>query len=153
MTLTRGRVPVATTVYLVAEEGDDTYLKIGVTSSDDVRARVAGLQTGNRRKLIIRKTFQGTMSTEQGLHRWFSDRRVSGEWFHFPEGDGIEKVTALLLMVAGHVEAEQAALTVDMTVQTPVAEAWRMRESGASLREIAEVTGISKSRLGRLFNS
>jgi hypothetical protein len=52
---------------------------------------------------------------------------------------------------SGDDQYQELMREVSCVASDPETTAWRMRESGASLREIAEVTGISKSSLGRLF--
>lgn len=66
-------------VYCIGERGRDLGVKIGY--SVNPTARVAELQTGNPRELVLLGAFQGTEADERDLHeRYFGDNLV-GEWF------------------------------------------------------------------------
>jgi hypothetical protein len=65
-------------IYFVS---DGEYVKIGLTDSDDVDARIAALQTGNARKIFLLGTIEGGREAEAVLHSVFSNLRVRGEWF------------------------------------------------------------------------
>lgn len=76
-------------IYLVAEEAfesrsGETYIlrdavKIGWSESPD--ARIATLQTGNPRKLILLGTKPGTVDDEKALHAKYIGQNVLQEWF------------------------------------------------------------------------
>jgi hypothetical protein len=69
---------VGTRVYFV-QAGDGGPIKIGLT--DDVRARMAQLQTGNPFKLKLLGFFIGSVHDERALHTRFARWRLEGEWF------------------------------------------------------------------------
>jgi len=58
---------------------DGDHIKIG--TSTDVRARVAGGQTMNPRKLVLIGSIPGGRQLEESLHLKFWPLRVRGEWF------------------------------------------------------------------------
>jgi hypothetical protein len=68
-------------VYFVQEEGDDAYLKIGVSSSRSFAGRMSGLRSGNARRLVVTRIVAGDVATEARLHAYFSTLRMRGEWF------------------------------------------------------------------------
>ncbi|MET9466577.1 GIY-YIG nuclease family protein [Streptomyces sp. NPDC006544] len=95
-----GRRPVdRRAVYAISSEHEPKIIKIGVAG--DVAARLNNLQTASSSKLVVRWTTggphgprrwteNGTLSDcnrgvplEEGLHKVFSGRRMSGEWFDF----------------------------------------------------------------------
>ena len=67
------------------------YIKIGITSSNDIRGRISQLQTGNPRiiRLVALFDIGGCETTLRGcerlLHWNFARNRASGEWFFFDE--------------------------------------------------------------------
>lgn len=69
-------------VYLVGEEGDDRYVKIG-ESKDHPRYRLRDLQTGNPRKLTLLGFLQCSdrLSTERQLHMKHIRQNHLQEWF------------------------------------------------------------------------
>lgn len=86
-------------VYAISSEDEPKIIKIGVAK--DVAARLNNLQTASSSKLVVRWTtggphgprrwtadgtrsdFNRGIPLEEGLHRVFSDRRMTGEWFDF----------------------------------------------------------------------
>jgi hypothetical protein len=72
-------------IYFITEEGNLDYIKIGFTDNEDVRLRIATLQTGNPRKLILVKAIEGTYEHEQALHLLFANDKIRGEWFIYSE--------------------------------------------------------------------
>jgi hypothetical protein len=56
-----------------------SLFKIG--KADDVRRRVANLQTGCPYPLEVVNVFDGGERLEGEMHEWFGHRRVHGEWF------------------------------------------------------------------------
>lgn len=65
-------------VYFVQEE-DGGPFKIGWAA--DPKRRLAGMQTGNPRKLCIRAMVSGRRSLERTMHDRFAGHRLAGEWF------------------------------------------------------------------------
>ena len=72
-------------VYVVWPLGD-VFVKIGVTRG--ILGRVAGIQTGNPRRLVLVAAFyEGELGwTERRLHMRFHELREVGEWFRL-EGE------------------------------------------------------------------
>lgn len=66
-------------IYFITE--NDSYVKIGYTESDP-EGRLAGLQTGNPRKLQIYRVVEGDIGREKALHKQFDDLHINGEWFY-----------------------------------------------------------------------
>lgn len=73
-------------VYIL-RQSDSDYYKIGYTDKDSADARLASLQTGNPRRLIIVGIItDGTLEDEALLHCRLSGYRTDGgdEWFELP---------------------------------------------------------------------
>lgn len=70
-------------VYLLSTIGDDTYYKIGFTTSSTAK-RVKQLQTGNVDHINIVCEYETTnyLKLEKMLHLHFSYESVRGEWFY-----------------------------------------------------------------------
>lgn len=71
-------------VYIVVEEGNDSIVKIGMSTVGIKRLR--GLRTGNPRPLRFHSTREfltapEAYAAEQYLHDCLKDHRVSGEWY------------------------------------------------------------------------
>lgn len=68
-------------IYFICAEGDEGYFKIGCT--DNLKGRLAQLQCGNRRKLIVYKLIESDdhFGAERIAHEHFKDYRENGEWF------------------------------------------------------------------------
>jgi hypothetical protein len=70
-------------VYLISSEieGDICY-KIGYTKRDP-KIRIREMKTGNASELKLIDSFQSKWGTqiESRLHRHFSHKKISGEWF------------------------------------------------------------------------
>ena len=64
-------------VYFVQDE--DGFIKIGY--SENVKKRLAHLQTSSRQKLSLIGSVNGDKNLESLFHRVFRDERVRGEWF------------------------------------------------------------------------
>lgn len=78
-------------IYIIAPEGSNT-VKIGYTAGEPAR-RVAGLQTGNPARLVLRWSGDGDQLLERHLHVVFNDYRVQGEWFDLSSfGDPVQAV-------------------------------------------------------------
>jgi hypothetical protein len=77
------------TVYLLSSEinGSKIY-KIGFTKRN-VENRIKEFQTGNASEIKIVETFKSKWGTkiESFLHRKFSNKKISGEWFGLNESD------------------------------------------------------------------
>lgn len=82
-------------LYLIAPEGVDRPVKIGV--ADDPQKRLRQLQTGNPTPLRIVRTFSAQSRAavndwEFHAHRLFADHRLAGEWFDLSADDIIARV-------------------------------------------------------------
>lgn len=66
-------------VYCIGEEGYDRAVKIGFSTNPE--ARVAELQTGNSRKLVLLAKKPGAPEDEVALHQRFIKQNLIGEWF------------------------------------------------------------------------
>jgi hypothetical protein len=76
--------------YIIPDHPDRVYfiqgakgspIKIGFTSWDEVKYRVALLQTGNHEKLRLLCAAPGDRYFEKAIHRVFAADRLIGEWF------------------------------------------------------------------------
>lgn len=67
-------------VYLVDEGSRESPVKFGYCY-DAPLARLAGLQTGNPRKLRLLGAQPGSYGVEQYIHGKFAEYRLAGEWF------------------------------------------------------------------------
>lgn len=65
-------------IYFLSAKGTK-FVKIGFTQ--DLKKRVAELQTSSPYELILLKEIKGSFATEQFLLRLFGASRVRGEWF------------------------------------------------------------------------
>ena len=74
-------------IYLI-QETDTDYYKIGYTSRN-LERRLAELQTGNPRRLVIVGAFEGGTFEEQKLHNKYAHRLtpVRNEWFKLSAND------------------------------------------------------------------
>lgn len=68
-------------MYLL-QDGSSVFYKIG---HGYIPARKSALQTGNPEELDLVLAIPGGEPLEKFLHRVFSNRRVRGEWFEFPD--------------------------------------------------------------------
>lgn len=67
-------------IYFV-QSGQAGPIKIGYTQHDDVRNRIAQLQTASPEPLNLLGVIEGDREKERALHRLFSAHRLHGEWF------------------------------------------------------------------------
>ena len=103
------------TIYFVRESGDITgglsnLVKIGLVEGDrSPFDRLREHQTGNPRKLLFDESqFVSTEAVayvEAQLHNSFADKRVSGEWFKFPNEVEVESAVAQARVFAANVAA------------------------------------------------
>lgn len=97
-------------IYFVGTEGGP--IKIG--KAKNVKARLAGIQTGSPYKLEILGVMMGRESLEGALHKRFSKHRLEGEWF--------ARCDEILEFIANHTLASEFAylkrLDDDAGVQT-----------------------------------
>lgn len=73
-------------VYCIGEEDyspDSNYVKVGY--SVNPQKRVAELQTGNPRKLVILAIMKGTLEDERALHAKYADANILQEWFELSD--------------------------------------------------------------------
>lgn len=87
-------------VYVIAEQDAESPVKIGF--SEDCRARLDTLQTGNPRLLELRALFRiesraFAYEVENRAHRHFSSDGVRGEWFDID----VETAVRLIHNIAG----------------------------------------------------
>lgn len=77
----------------ILQVGD--FFKIGYTANS-VEQRVKQLQTGSPDKITIKYVFESNhkMKVERSLHRLFSHKRLSGEFFDLSNED-LNKIPAL----------------------------------------------------------
>jgi len=70
-------------VYLIGQEDNDSYYKIGSTRAKDVNKRVKQLQTGNSSKLYLCESFETSkpFKLEQMLHNRLKYKKKLNEWF------------------------------------------------------------------------
>lgn len=66
-------------VYCIGEEDRTLAVKVGYAR--DAQFRIADLQTGNPRKLVILGVLRGTRQDERDLHARYIKDNVLGEWF------------------------------------------------------------------------
>jgi hypothetical protein len=66
-------------VYCIGEESRNLAVKIGY--AQDAEFRIADLQTGNPRKLVLLGVLRGTVADERDLHAKYIADNVLGEWF------------------------------------------------------------------------
>lgn len=83
------QLPPSTWVYVIGPESS-SVVKIG--KATDLLDRLAGIQTGNPQRLVIRWAVAGGYSLETALHAEFKDFRLEGEWFDFGVLDPVEEV-------------------------------------------------------------
>jgi hypothetical protein len=69
------------TIYFVEMEGENA-IKIGY-SAGSVERRIATLQTGQPRKMLLLGTIPGSMDDERSLHQELKQYRRNGEWFDY----------------------------------------------------------------------
>ncbi|MDP2645904.1 MAG: GIY-YIG nuclease family protein [Patescibacteria group bacterium] len=65
-------------IYFVKAGGD--FVKIGHTTNN-IKERLASIQTGCPLKLVILKTIEGNVKKEREIHKQFYKYRIRGEWF------------------------------------------------------------------------
>jgi hypothetical protein len=73
-------------IYGIVEDEDRSHIKIGVTGQADINEfialkRLAALQCGNPRLLVLVALAPGDVWRERELHLEFSSLLVRGEWF------------------------------------------------------------------------
>ena len=70
-------------VYLIGQNGDNDYYKIGSTRAKDLNKRLKQLQTGNSNQLYIKHSFQTDtpFKLERMLHFQFNESHELNEWF------------------------------------------------------------------------
>lgn len=69
-------------VYFISEEGDPDHFKIGLTTQT-IEKRIAQLQTGNRRKLVLYRSIPcaDPHAFERHLHAAYKKLKIRGEWY------------------------------------------------------------------------
>lgn len=71
-------------VYLIGENSESNFYKIGVTKKNNITERKKELQTGNPNELIIVDYFETTnpYKLEKMLHNHFWKNNELNEWFY-----------------------------------------------------------------------
>jgi len=72
-------------LYVIGEGGNSRVVKIG--KSNNVKSRLATLQTGSPTRLQILHVEPGAGHLETSVHDRFAGIRLSGEWFNFGPGE------------------------------------------------------------------
>lgn len=84
-------------VYFLVDSDDQATIdsvKIGCSEGPESRKQV--LQTGNPQKIYLYSCFKGDFETEKMLHEYFSQYRLTGEWFNMRDGGMKELLDKLL---------------------------------------------------------
>ena len=70
-------------VYLIGQNGDSDYYKIGSTRASDLNKRIKQLQTGNSNQLYLKHSFQTDtpFKLERMLHFYYNQSHELNEWF------------------------------------------------------------------------
>lgn len=92
-------------VYFV-RSAQQNAVKVGIAR--DVRARIAGLQTGNPNRLELVGAIPGGRHAELFLHRLLGEKRLVGEWFEID--DAVNVVLSLVPPFQDTPPAVEAAL-------------------------------------------
>lgn len=131
-------------------------IKIG--KANDLKARLASLQTAASDKLHVLGFIPGDLAEEAALHRRFAASRLHGEWFR-PSRNLLEYISE------ASIGTEQTGPTVSTPRSTPDAETMQRlisakdrrraaeaelraavqaaRDKGGSIRVIADAAGLS----------
>lgn len=80
----------ASVVYAIGPE-QSSVVKIGTT--ENIKNRLRGIQTGSPHRLYVRWQFGGSSALEEFLHARFDHLRLEGEWFDFGDEDPIQAIT------------------------------------------------------------
>lgn len=83
-------------------------IKIGFTGKDNVKERLAELQTGSSSLLYLLAARPGSKVTESELHREFAKYRSQGEWFN-PGPELLNYIIGCALVQMGRTAMEKAA--------------------------------------------
>lgn len=93
------------TVYLICAEIDDKKLyKIGYTKREPEQ-RIKEFKTGNASQFYIIETFQSEWGTkiEAQIHKYFRNKKISGEWFDLQDED-LKKFTTQCQLIHSNLE-------------------------------------------------
>ena len=105
-TFTReGRLSGCFVYFLVCQDGDPIYVKIGITSSPDARLRslVNNCPVKAQRFATIRLwSRRKALDVESKLHETFDRNRVTGEWFKFAAAEKRAFNDELRKIIADH---------------------------------------------------
>jgi transcriptional regulator with GAF, ATPase, and Fis domain len=63
------------------QSGTSGPIKIGFTAKDDIRQRIANLQTASIEPLNLLGVMEGDATKEKELHHFFHSYKIRGEWF------------------------------------------------------------------------
>lgn len=76
-------------VYLLEEEDNEGFYKIGSTRSKDINKRLRQLQTGNPKRLLLKDFFHTNhvFKLESMLHNRYKTTNIINEWFELSEED------------------------------------------------------------------
>lgn len=106
-------------VYLIGCEVN-TLVKVG--RSVDVQERLSALRTMSPVPLTLLWQTLGGAELETALHRHFESCRSHGEWFDFPAGDAVARVTQALPEIAAEMQRVQRKEVARMAQQAKVAQ-------------------------------
>lgn len=115
-------------VYVIKAK-DESPIKVG--KAESVTARLAQLQTGNHRQLVLKRVLVGYSGLERQLHRKLRRHRIRGEWF---DGEPIRE-----FMRYTEDLAEQMLLSHRETGHLPDWREFGEWENPSKKREIAPV--------------
>jgi len=76
-------------IYFIQAVGTP-YVKIGYAKRDNVKNRIATLQTGSPHRLELLGTMPGGLQEEYQIHESNKARHYRGEWFVFDDNNEIE---------------------------------------------------------------
>ena len=62
--------------------GAPTGIRIKIGYSKDPQKRLSGVRVGSPSAIVLRGMFPASRDVERGLHRYFADDHISGEWFY-----------------------------------------------------------------------
>lgn len=100
----------ASQVYVIGA-AESSIVKIG--KANNVKKRLAGLQTSNPNRLVVRWTTPGAEKLEGQLHNRFNHLRLEGEWFDFGTQDPVEAVRIAVAELTGAAKPVEPAVPLE----------------------------------------
>jgi len=136
-------------IYFIQAVGTP-YVKIGYAKRDNVKNRIATLQTGSPHRLELLGTMPGGLQEEYQIHESNKARHYRGEWFVFDDNNEIE------WLISATTQPEQPdplpMLPYESYLADAEADAHTMEDllRGADTpRETARVLNVSRGTLSR----